>query len=136
LEGAPQSVDGSFKCHYNKLKSLEGAPQSVRENFFCHDNELISLEGAPQLVGGDFICNENELISLEGAPQSVGGHFWCDDFYLNEGQWDLQFWTQILTDDEYNESAKDLIATLPQFYEQADSETRALIKLQSMKDMM
>jgi hypothetical protein len=36
----------------------------------------------------------------------------------------------------YSDEAKDLIATLPQFYEEADLETRKLIKFQRMKNML
>jgi len=138
LEGAPQSVGVGFYCSDNQLGSLEGAPQSVGGSFLCNNNKLGSLEGAPQSVGGDFYCSDNQLSSLEGAPQSVGGDFWCDDFKLKPGQWNLQSWIRILEDEGgiYSESAKDLIATLPQFYEQADSDTRKFIKFQRMKNML
>jgi hypothetical protein len=138
LEGAPQSVGGGFYCSNNGLKSLEGAPQSVGGDFWCYNNDLKSLEGAPQSVGGGFYCSDNGLSSLEGAPQSVGGGFVCDDFKLEYGQWNLQSWIRILEDEGgiYSDEAKDLIATLPQFYEQADLETRKIIKFQRMKNML
>jgi len=138
LEGAPQSVGGDFGCSLNRLSSLEGAPQSVGGDFGCSLNRLRSLEGAPQSVGVGFYCSDNQLSSLEGAPQSVGGDFWCDDFKLKPGQWNLQSWIRILEDEGgiYSDEAKDLIATLPQFYEEADLETRKLIKFQRMKNML
>ena len=80
LEGAPQTVEGSFRCSNNpNLTSLEGAPQTVGEYFDCsHNKNLTSLEGAPQTVGRSFRCSLNEnLTSLEGAPQNVGEDFDC-----------------------------------------------------------
>jgi hypothetical protein len=127
-----------FDCSDNQLRSLEGAPQSVGGGFYCSLNQLSSLEGAPQSVGGGFWCYNNDLKSLEGAPQSVGGGFWCDDFKLKPGQWNLQHWIKMLEDEKgvYSESAKDLIATLPQFYEEADPDVRKIIKFQRMKGML
>jgi len=77
LEGAPQTVEGSFYCIQNKLTSLKGAPQTVEGGFYCFDNQLTSLEGAPQIVEGSFNCFDNQLTSLEGAPQTVEGNFNC-----------------------------------------------------------
>jgi len=138
LEGAPQSVGGDFDCSLNRLRSLEGAPRSVGGGFYCANNDLKSLEGAPQSVGVGFYCSNNDLKSLEGAPQSVGGDFVCDDFKLGSGQWNLQHWIRMLenSDGVYEESVKDLITTLTQFHEEADLETRKLIKFQRMKNML
>jgi hypothetical protein len=83
LEGAPQTVGGSFSCRDNQLTSLVGAPQTVGGAFNCRDNQLTSLVGAPQTVG-NFFCNDNQLTSLVGAPQTVGGAFNCTDNPVSE----------------------------------------------------
>ena len=77
LVGAPKTVGGDFSCSKNKLTSLEGAPQTVRGSFFCYNNKLTSLEGSPQTVGAGFFCYNNKLTSLEGSPQTVDGNFIC-----------------------------------------------------------
>jgi hypothetical protein len=113
LEGAPQTVGGDFNCFYNyNLKSLEGAPRTVGVNFDCSYNDLTSLEGAPQTVGGDFNCFYNyNLKSLEGAPRTVGVNFLSDKFQLEEGEWNMQGWLEVLNTG--TEEAKKLISTLP-----------------------
>ena len=78
LEGAPNSVGGTFDCGNNYLTSLEGCPKSVGGDFFCDNNSLTSIEGCPKSVGGDFYCGNNYLTSLEGYPKLVGGYFNCD----------------------------------------------------------
>ena len=77
LQGAPEVVEGSFRCVGHGLTRLKGAPREVGGGFFCHSNRLRTLEGAPQKVGGDFFCDNNDLESLEGAPEKVGGLFSC-----------------------------------------------------------
>ena len=79
LQGAPQTVEGSFDCSDNQLKTLQGAPQTVGWSFDCSDNQLTTLQGAPQTVEGSFYCRGNQLTTLQGAPQTVEGGFYCND---------------------------------------------------------
>jgi hypothetical protein len=105
-------VSGHFFCSNNELTSLKGAPQTVGGDFSCSYNDLTSLEGAPQTVGGDFNCFYNyNLKSLEGAPRTVGVNFLSDEFQLEEGEWNMQGWLEVLNTG--TEEAKKLISTLP-----------------------
>jgi hypothetical protein len=105
-------VSGNFACFNNQLTSLKGAPQTVGGGFDCSYNDLTSLEGAPQTVGGDFNCFYNyNLKSLEGAPRTVGVNFLSDEFQLEEGEWNMQGWLEVLNTG--TEEAKKLISTLP-----------------------
>jgi hypothetical protein len=82
LKGAPEKVDGDFRCDHNDLlTSLEGAPKEVGGDFDCSVTKLNSLVGAPKEVGGDFICSFNKLTSLEGAPERVDGEFYLKSYY-------------------------------------------------------
>ena len=73
MEGAPQTVGGSFNCSNNELTSLKGAPNLVGIDFYCKYNKLTSLEGAPKTVGGDFCCENNlNLYSLDGIGEVRG----------------------------------------------------------------
>jgi hypothetical protein len=111
LSGAPQTVGESFFCYYNQLTTLVGAPQTVDGNFYCYGNQLTTLVGAPQKVSWDFDCNDNRLTTLVGAPQTVDGDFSCDSFELQNGAWNPQGWTKILTTGD--SEARSLIVTLP-----------------------
>ena len=71
LEGAPQTVDGSFFCSCTSITSLVGGPEIVNGSFTCHTNRLKSLEGAPEKVGGRFDCRRNPLTSLKGIPEAA-----------------------------------------------------------------
>ena len=104
-------VSGDFDCYHSKLKSLAGAPQTVDGDFNCFHNIFKSLEGAPQTVGGNFDCSNNKLQSLSGAPQTINGDFLCDEFQLDQGEWNMQGWVEVL--DTGSEEAQKLILTLP-----------------------
>jgi hypothetical protein len=104
-------VGESFFCYYNQLTTLVGAPQTVDGNFYCYGNQLTTLVGAPQKVSWDFDCNDNRLTTLVGAPQTVDGDFSCDSFELQNGAWNPQGWTKILTTGD--SEARSLIVTLP-----------------------
>jgi hypothetical protein len=71
LEGAPEVVEGKFRCSYNKLTTLEGAPRVVTDNFYCSNNLLITLKGAPNIVKEYFNCYRNKLTSLEYLPENM-----------------------------------------------------------------
>lgn len=73
------TVTGSFKCAYNRLRTLKGAPRKVGRNFDCHGNVLYTLKGAPPYVGNNFDCRDNYLNDLTGGPQHVGGDFDCSN---------------------------------------------------------
>lgn len=65
-------VGGTFRCGYNKLRSLAGAPREVGGSFYCGNNELSNLIGAPERVDGPLYFGNNRLVSLEGAPVRHG----------------------------------------------------------------
>jgi hypothetical protein len=65
-------VCGTFRCGYNKLRSLAGAPREVGGSFYCGNNELSNLIGAPERVDGPLYFGNNRLVSLEGAPVRHG----------------------------------------------------------------
>ncbi len=71
------TVNGTFDCSQNNLKSLKGAPRHVGKNFICFANQLKTLDGGPESVGGDYICSENCLVSLKGISGQVGGNLNC-----------------------------------------------------------
>ena len=94
------SVNRSFNCSYNQLKSLKNAPKSVGGYFDCSDNQLTSLEFAPTSVRGDFSCYNNQLTSLEGCPTSVGRDFYCvynnlTNYFKNIKEEDFPHWDKL-----------------------------------------
>ncbi len=110
LEGAPLQVGGHFDCSYNPIGSLIGAPQEVGGFFACVKNNLSSLEGGPKQVDGAYDCRLNPLKSLDGAPEKVGGMFGCDAFRLENGEWNMGSWLELL--DTGSAEAKQLILSL------------------------
>jgi hypothetical protein len=105
------NVSGYFSCYLNGLQSLEGAPREVGGYFNCSRNDLQSLTGAPKKVVGYFDCSDNKLQSLGGAPKQINGGFYCDEFYLEQGKWNMEGWLEVL--ENGSEEAKKLILTLP-----------------------
>ena len=51
----------NFYCPYNKLTSLEGAPQSVGGSFRCRYNKLTSLKGFPMEIKGVVDLDPNPI---------------------------------------------------------------------------
>ena len=55
-----RNVSVYFTCSNNQLTSLEGAPNTLGGSFNCYNNnQLTSLYSAPSSVGGNCYCHNN-----------------------------------------------------------------------------
>jgi len=118
FDGCPSKIGSSLRIWMNpSLTTLVGCPTEIGDDLDVSFCSLKNLVGSPPKINGKFSCELNPLESLEGAPEIILGKFDCGEFVIEGGDWGLEGFTKVLTQQNLSQKGFDLLMTLmtPEF---------------------
>lgn len=118
FDGCPSKIGWSLRIWMNRnLTTLVGCPTEIGCDLDVSYCSLKNLVGSPPVINGSFSCEENPLESLEGAPEIIMGKFDCGDFQIEGGDWGLEGFAKVLSQQNLSQKGLDLLMTLmtPEF---------------------